>query len=144
MSERWRIALPLAAGLATAAAAFAVVVVATDDDDRRARAPAAPTSNAAAGAQSATTSVDRGRLVFARMGCGSCHRLAAAGSRAQLGPDLDERLPAHTRASLRAKITDPGTASMMPGDFARRMSAGDLRALIDFLLAQRGRSSASD
>ena len=140
MSERWRVALPVTAGLVTAAAAFAAVVVATDGGDP----PARPTTSAAAGAHSTTTTVDHGRLVFARMGCGSCHRLAAAGSRAQLGPDLDDRLAAHTRGSLHAKITDPGPASMMPGDFARRMSAGDLRALVDFLLAQRGRSSRGD
>jgi cytochrome c553 len=143
MSERWRVALPVAAGLATAAVAFAAVVVATDGEDRPATAPATKAS-AARRAPATTDSADSGPLVFAQMGCGSCHRLAAAGSRAQLGPDLDERLSAHTRGSLRAKITDPGPASMMPGDFARRMSAGDLRALVDFLLAQRGRSGRSD
>ena len=78
-----------------------------------------------------------GRAVFAAMGCGGCHRLAAAGSQGQIGPPLDQVLPNHTRASLRAKITDPGGSSMMPGDFARRMSARDLDALVDFLLAAR-------
>jgi cytochrome c oxidase subunit II len=71
------------------------------------------------------------------MGCGGCHRLAAAGSQGQIGPPLDQVLPSHTRASLRAKITDPGGSSMMPGDFGRRLSARDLDALIDFLLASR-------
>jgi len=142
MSERWRVAMPVAAGLAAATAAFAVVALATDGDDRRTASPVRATTTAAGGAPGATTAdrVARGRLVFAQMGCGSCHRLAAAGSQGPIAPDLDDRLAAHTRASLRAKITDPGPSSMMPGDFARRMSAGDLRALVDFLLAQRSRS----
>jgi mono/diheme cytochrome c family protein len=78
-----------------------------------------------------------GRAVFARMGCGSCHRLAAAGSSGQIGPPLDQVLPNHTAGSLRAKIVDPGGGSVMPTDFARRMSAADLRALVAFLLAAR-------
>jgi mono/diheme cytochrome c family protein len=78
-----------------------------------------------------------GRAVFARMGCGSCHRLAAAGSSGQIGPPLDQVLDRHTAASLRAKITAPGGGSIMPQDFARRMSPADLRALVAFLLAAR-------
>jgi len=67
--------------------------------------------------------------------CG--HRLAAAGSSGPIGPSLDDVLPHHTRASLLAKIRDPGTGSVMPGDFARRMSPAQLRALVTFLLATR-------
>jgi mono/diheme cytochrome c family protein len=142
MSERRRFAIPVAAGLAAAAAAFAVVAFATDGGDRAAREPVRATTDADGGAGRATKAdrVARGRLVFAQMGCGGCHTLAAAGSTGPIGPDLDDRPAAHTRGSLRAKITDPGPASMMPDDFARRMSAGDLRALVDFLLAQRSRS----
>jgi len=77
------------------------------------------------------------RLVFAEMGCGSCHRLAAAGSNGPIGPSLDDALPRHTRASLLAKISDPGAGSLMPGDFARRMSPAQLQALVTFLLATR-------
>jgi mono/diheme cytochrome c family protein len=69
--------------------------------------------------------------------CGSCHTLAAAGSHGQIGPSLDAALADHTRASLRAKIARPGMGSIMPQDFARRMTAGDLTALVDFLMAAR-------
>jgi cytochrome c oxidase subunit 2 len=140
MTERWRLAVPVAAGLAAAAAAFAFVAIATDGDDRP--APTRDTTSLTAGAPRATTAdrVAHGRLVFTQMGCGGCHRLAAAGSQGPIGPPLDHRLAAHTRRSLLAKITDPGPGSMMPDDFGRRMSAGELRALVDFLLAQRGRS----
>jgi len=125
-----RVAIPLAAGLAAAALAFAVVLLATD---RGEATPGAPTSAAVA-------APTRGREVFARMGCGSCHTLSAAGSRGVIGPPLDVALARHTRASLRAKISDPGTGSVMPQDFARRMSAADLTALVDFLVAARGAS----
>ena len=122
-----RVAIPLAAGLAAATLAFAVALLVTGGDGRTATA-------------TATAAPSRGRAVFARMGCGSCHTLAAAGSHGQIGPPLDAALADHTRASLRAKIARPGAGSVMPQDFARRMSAGDLTALVDFLMAARGTS----
>jgi cytochrome c oxidase subunit II len=82
-----------------------------------------------------------GRAVFARMGCGSCHRLAAAGGHGQIGPDLDALLPGYGAASLRAKIVEPYPAGAptympaMPRDFGARMSAGELDALVAFLLS---------
>jgi mono/diheme cytochrome c family protein len=122
-----RLAIPLAAGLAAAAIAFAVVLLATDRGGATsvaANAPAAPAPS-------------RGRLVFARVGCGSCHTLAAAGSHGIIGPSLDDALAHHTPASLRAKVSRPGIGSVMPQDFARRMSPADLDALVAFLIAAR-------
>jgi mono/diheme cytochrome c family protein len=91
--------------------------------------------------QTAAVGHDSGRAVFARMGCGSCHTLAAAGSRGELGPDLDERLPGHTRASLVERITRgpaaDGTFSPMPDNFRDRLDDDELDALVDFLLAAR-------
>jgi mono/diheme cytochrome c family protein len=78
-----------------------------------------------------------GLEVFNRMGCGSCHRLAAAGSNGPIGPDLDERLGSHTAESLKAKIIAPGGTSVMPSDFAERMDDDELDALVSFLLASR-------
>lgn len=126
-----RAAIPLAAGLAAAAIAFAVVLIATGSDGS---ATPATTRTTAAAAPT------RGRLVFAQMGCGGCHALAAAGSTGGIGPSLDDALAHHTHASLRAKISDPGPGSVMPQDFARRMSRADLAALVDFLMAARGAS----
>ncbi len=135
MSAWRRAAVPLGAALAAAAAAFAAVALATDEDGSR---PArASTTTAAAPAPQGD--VARGRVVFARMGCGGCHRLSAAGAQGPIGPDLDLALAHHTRGSLLAKITDPGTGSVMPDDFARRMSGADLQALADFLLDARER-----
>jgi cytochrome c oxidase subunit 2 len=82
---------------------------------------------------------DPGRLVFAREACGSCHTLAAAGTRGEIGPDLDRALAHHDRASLKAKILDPTPAggdefAVMPEDYGQRMSARELDALVTFLL----------
>ena len=71
------------------------------------------------------------------MGCGSCHRLAAARAEGPIGPSLDETLESHTAESLRAKIVSPGEMSLMPQDFGQRMSDDDLDALVGFLLASR-------
>jgi cytochrome c oxidase subunit 2 len=79
--------------------------------------------------------------VFVRMGCGSCHTLAAAGSAGSIGPNLDSRLAGHNRASLIARITASpsldGGIGAMPTDFASRMSPRALDALVRFLLAAR-------
>lgn len=78
---------------------------------------------------------DPGRAVYAKLGCGSCHRLAAAGSTADLGPDLDERVKNHTATSLRKVIADPpGRYSMMPDDFDDRTTDAELDTLVRFLL----------
>jgi mono/diheme cytochrome c family protein len=133
--SRRTLLVPVLAGLSAAAVAFAVVLLATRDD--AGPAPPPPPKAASTGPSAPATAAERGRAVFAAAGCGSCHRLAAAGSEGQIGPPLDPVLPGYTRASLRAKIVDPGAGSPMPGDFGRRLSAADLRALVDFLLADR-------
>lgn len=122
----------LAAGVLGAGLAFALIAVTTGIDGGSSEAPRAA---------SAGVDQDSGRAVFARMGCGSCHRLAAAGSRGEIGPDLDQRLPGHTRASLVERITRgpaaDGTFSPMPDNFGDRLDDDELDALVDFLLAAR-------
>lgn len=130
MSAR-RLLVPLVAGVLAAVVAFAIATALTDDDDgggpaRSQGTVAAPATTTAAGA-----------AVFARMGCGSCHALAAAGSTGEFGPSLDQRLPAHSAASLRAAIVAPPRNSMMPADFGARMSKPELDALVAFLLTAR-------
>ena len=122
----------LAAGVVGAGLAFALIALTTGIGGG---------SGAAPRAASAGVAQDSGRAVFARMGCGSCHTLAAAGSRGEIGPDLDERLPGHTRASLVERITRgpaaDGTFSPMPDNFGDRLDDDELDALVDFLLAAR-------
>jgi cytochrome c551/c552 len=83
---------------------------------------------------------DPGRVLFVRMGCGSCHRLAAGAGIGQIGPDLDAALPNYDAASLRAKIVDPYPSGSvqsyvsMPENFGAKMSARELDALVAFLL----------
>jgi mono/diheme cytochrome c family protein len=130
MSRGWL--APLAAGLLAAGGAFAIVTAADDDSSQSRHA------TVAAGRQDTVS----GRAIFTRMGCGSCHRLAAAGSTGEIGPDLDQRLPAHDRASLTAVITDPdrgGAFVEMPEDFGERMNAAELDSLVEFLLAAGGK-----
>jgi mono/diheme cytochrome c family protein len=106
------------AALAAAIAAFAVVVLTSGGGGER------PADH-------------EGRAVFVRMGCGSCHRLAATNSTGPIGPDLDDRLQDHTRESLTAQIVSPAPTSAMPPDFGERMTDAELEALVDFLLAVR-------
>ena len=104
-----RVAIPLLAGVLVAAVAFVVVFVATNGDGGV--DSAAPTPAAVAANQPDPTG---GRLVFAQMGCGSCHALKAAGSRGQIGPSLDLALKQHSRSSLAAKIQRPGRGRSCP------------------------------
>ena len=123
----------LAAGLAAAALALAVVALGVGIDGG-ANAPRASTVPAEQGS---------GRALFARMGCGSCHTLATAGSTCGMGPDLDSATEAELvsiSARLIAQITSPagdGGLGAMPTDFGSRMSSRELDSLVDFLLAQR-------
>jgi mono/diheme cytochrome c family protein len=136
MSFLRRNAVPFAAGVAAAAAAFAVVLLTTDDDGNG-RAPDGGQVAAAAPGEPLPEGLEGGLAVFTRMGCGGCHRLAAAQSSGPIGPDLDARLPDHTRKSLRAAILSPPPLAAMPDDFGERMSDAELNALVDFLLAVR-------
>jgi mono/diheme cytochrome c family protein len=113
--------LPLMAAALAAVVAFGTVMLLSGNRDEPVRA----------------ASATPGLEVFNRMGCGSCHRLAAARAEGPIGPSLDEALDSHTAASLRAKIVSPGETSMMPQDFGQRMSEADLDALVGFLLASR-------
>lgn len=84
----------------------------------------------------ARAEVPPGQAVFAKLGCGSCHRFTPAGATGELAPDLDERVRGHTETSLRAVILDP-PGQMMPDDFGRRTSDAELDALVAFLLSKR-------
>lgn len=118
--------LPLVVGLLAAASVFGLVALAGDDGD--------------GGDDRAVASGVDGRSVFVRMGCGGCHRLAAAGARGQEGPDLDRALSAYDRASLTKQIVNPRGSegfATMPANFGERLTADELSALVTFLLESR-------
>ena len=129
MNGRRRLALPLAAGLVVAGLTLAILALSAGIGG----GDASTTAQVAAGESKG------GRALFARMGCASCHTLASTGSTGTFGPNLDQRLGAHTAASLKATILDPpgrhGLA--MPKNFGTRMSDAELDALVSFLLASR-------
>jgi cytochrome c oxidase subunit II len=133
------LALAAVAGLVAAALAF-VVITAVDSDDER--GGAGQTASAEPAATPPAAIHGSGRELFFQMGCGSCHRFADAGSTGVIGPDLDERLAAYDRRSLRATIVSPpgsaaGTFSVMPDNFGARMNSEALDALVAYLLAAR-------
>ena len=78
-------------------------------------------------------SANPGLAVWVTQGCGSCHRLAAAGSTAEIGPSLDAVLPGRDVDEIAAKIVAPTAGSIMPEDFAERMSDRELTELATFL-----------
>ncbi len=145
MSERPRADLPpwprlvpaLVIGLLAAVAAFIVLGPITGDDEPE-------RASEQSGQPAAQDPVAAGRAVFARMGCGGCHRFDAARSEGRIGPNLDQRIPAHTRESLTAAIVAPPSSGgfyAMPDDYGERLSADELDALVSFLLdARRGGS----
>lgn len=126
--------LPVAVGLVVGAGTFVALSGVVGDDDERPRADTAIR---------AADTIEQGRAIFARMGCGSCHRLAAAGSSGTIGPNLDERLAGYTAGSLAERIVRRGSGgnfTAMPDDFGDRMSDAELETLVRFLLAVRKRS----
>jgi mono/diheme cytochrome c family protein len=134
----------LATGAAAAAIAFGLIAAVAGIEDEAGGEGQATGGRAedAPAAEPAPTrpEIALGRELFARMACGSCHSLAAAGARGQIGPDLSGVLGAHTRESLVATIENPpsnGDFVAMPRDFGSRMTAEELDALAAFLIAAR-------
>jgi hypothetical protein len=56
------------------------------------------------------TAAARGKGVFLSAGCGACHTVAAAGTKATVGPNLDTALRGKNSAFVRTSILDPNAA----------------------------------
>ena len=72
--------------------------------------------------------------------CGSCHKLADAGTSAETGPDLDETLPGKDAAYIEEGIVEPDKvvppgfqAGIMPKNYGDTLSAEELEALVKYL-----------
>lgn len=85
-----------------------------------------------------------GEQIFTAAGCAACHRLAAAGSTAQIGPDLGQLSSANeqfVRESIvnpSARIAEGFSDGIMPDGFGEQLSEEDIDALVEYLLeAQR-------
>ena len=77
--------------------------------------------------------------VYANNGCGSCHTFAAAESAGQLGPNLDDVIPAMSQAEIKESIIDPNAQKakgyenqVMPDRFDS-IPPDQLNQLIEFL-----------
>ena len=81
---------------------------------------------------------DPGLRVFQAQGCGSCHRLSAAGSTSTHAPNLDNALNNRSRDSILQAIVDPPEDSIMPQDFGERLDENQLAQLVDFLVRAAG------
>jgi cytochrome c553 len=130
---------PLIAGaLVVAAVALAVVAFTTSDDEE-------PAQRAAATPEPTAVAHSDGQGVWVEHGCGSCHRLDAAGSTGTLGPDLALSLHGMPAAYIKESIVAPSKAAaagwdagMMPEDYATRIPPDDLDALVQFLRESAG------
>ena len=81
-----------------------------------------------------------GQQIFDESGCSGCHTLAAAGSTADVGPDLDEVLPDLSPGEIEESIVDPDAqlaegfgAGIMPDTFGDSLDEEQLSALVAFL-----------
>ena len=74
----------------------------------------------------------RGKELFTEK-CGSCHTLANAGTKGQIGPNLDVLRPGY--AQVEAKVKNGG--GRMPA-FRGRLSAQEIRDIAAFVATQAG------
>ncbi len=86
----------------------------------------------------------RGKGVFLSAGCGACHTLAAASTKATVGPNLDTALTGKSRAFVRESILDPNAtiasgyqAGVMPTSYRGQLTSQQVDALVAFLLGNR-------
>ncbi len=81
-----------------------------------------------------------GEAVFDEAGCAGCHALEAAGSTAEVGPELDTFLADADEDAIRRAIVAPNEdiaegyqPNVMPQDYEERLSEAELDALVAYL-----------
>ncbi len=99
-----------------------------------------------------TDPMAQGRQVFNQNGCNACHVLADAGAVGQVGPTLNNigaeagaMVPGQAPEDyIHAAIVDPNKfvvegypANVMPSNYGTTISEADLKALVDYLMAQK-------
>jgi cytochrome c6 len=87
---------------------------------------------------------EAGKEVFtnaAQPTCGSCHTYQAAGTTAEVGPNLDETLSGKDAAYVLEQIVNPDSEvtpgfadNLMPEDYGEKLSDKQLADLVAFLL----------
>jgi cytochrome c oxidase subunit II len=86
-----------------------------------------------------------GKALFTSNGCGTCHKLADAGSAGGVGPDLDQGLKGKDDAFIEQSIVDPDAeitsgfqAGIMPGTFGQTLGPDEVDALVKYLAEVTG------
>jgi cytochrome c oxidase subunit 2 len=87
----------------------------------------------------------QGKTLFTQQ-CGSCHTLADAGTKGEVGPDLDKVLAGKSADFIRKSIVNPNAeiapgykANVMPGTFGDLLSDQQLQSLVDYLTKTAGK-----
>lgn len=82
-----------------------------------------------------------GRAVFLSAGCGACHTVAAAGTRATVGPNLDRTLNGKSAVFVRASILQPNASiaagyekGVMPTTYGSQLTRRQIDSLVAFLV----------
>jgi cytochrome c oxidase subunit 2 len=88
-----------------------------------------------------------GKTLFTQQ-CGSCHRLADAGTEGEVGPDLDKVLPGKDADFIHESIVNPNAEiapgyqpNVMPGNFGDVLTDQQLQSLVEYLLQTAGKGS---
>ena len=151
------------ASLVVATGAFAWLNAEDEQEHREAELAHAAEENVAAGEETeaaeevgsevaeetttttTTTPAVDGAEVFESAGCSDCHTLAAAGSTATTGPDLDGALEGKDTAFIEESIVDPNAEiakgyppDVMPQTFGDQLSPEELEALVTYLSESTG------
>jgi mono/diheme cytochrome c family protein len=99
------------------------------------------TQPSGAGTEEAKGDPAAGKELFKSKLCATCHTLKAAGSTAQVGPNLDEGLKGKDAAFIRESIVNPDAQvtegypdNLMPEDFGEQLSDQELADLVAFLV----------
>jgi cytochrome c oxidase subunit 2 len=119
------------------------VVAANDFDawlDQRKQSAGGGAAPAGGGGGGSAGAKPDGAAVFADNGCASCHTLKPADATGTVGPDLD-KIDHPTATFIKQSIVDPNKVvtkgfqpGIMPQDFGTKLSAGELNALVEYLL----------
>ncbi len=75
-----------------------------------------------------------GKALFASAGCGGCHRLKAAGSSGNVGPNLDDLKPSEARVAK--QVTNGG--GVMPA-FKGQLTATQIKAVATYVASVAGK-----